>query len=828
MEQSDIDLLQAAPLYHVQAVLKARQAPQPLQQRLNTAAAETPEVALELARYLFDENALQSVLAMLDAPSHAILQELVACGGRANSRDLALYFLYADLLAPTKPAQEIVDTTMARPYSPGNAQIIAQLAVPVMPQYPTPHPHGVFEQSVRHMLLLGLLFWGKQTSFTGRDYTSGVHDGVLIVPQTVKDVVRRVWGIATKFPIDKNEVQQRAEDVAEGDTSIGGEGREDGDGDENDVGEDARQLQRTLYLYWSLVAATRDGLALLSSGLLARMPLRQVIEHVGIKAQSEQVRSESDAPRLLFIRFLLMRLGLLEDRQNSIHATSTAAALSFFSLSLVERVRLCYRLWLETPFWDELLYLPEVHVRPGASPLENAHEEVVQARKQVMERLVYEHLNEWHQLATLIARTKLYIPNLLFPRSYGPRSERYSAGSNPYAWDFRLRRGWLTHREGWHMVEGGFIRAVIDGPLHWLGLVELDHEDLPTAFCLSVSLPLIMGEVTAAQQDLPWGRLIVQPNFELIALAPVSEALLVRLDHFAERVSLELIAQYRLTKTSVTRAIQMGMHAQDIQRILEQAAENTIPQNISYSLVEWERQARRIELWQNATLLEVDDPQVLDQLFAEEVAQPFLRRRISPTLAEVATRSLPQLQALLWQRDYLPALVTAPTQETVLDNGRFVVREAQWRLHGDGMLEPLYAVLDLYLVAEITHFSELDEQSGWRKITPTSLQNALAAGKSLDYIISFLQHYCAQGIPSSFLIRLKLWGGGYATQQGIAVERLPLLRLSAAILADLQADAELHPLLGSEVDQQSRLVRVQPEHLERIIALLRERGFIVE
>src|SRR5689334_2154654 len=100
MEQSDIDLLQTAPLYHVQAMLKARQAPQPLVQRLNTSAAETPEVVAELAHYLFDEAALCDVLSSLDAAERAIVQELVACGGRANSRDLALYFLYADLLTP--------------------------------------------------------------------------------------------------------------------------------------------------------------------------------------------------------------------------------------------------------------------------------------------------------------------------------------------------------------------------------------------------------------------------------------------------------------------------------------------------------------------------------------------------------------------------------------------------------------------------------------------------------------------------------------------------------------------------------------------------------
>jgi hypothetical protein len=580
-----------------------------------------------------------------------------------------------------------------------------------------------------------------------------------------------------------------------------------------------------LYLYWSLVASLHEGLTVLGSRLLTRASLRQVVEHIGLPSRNEQVRTESDVPHLLFIRLLLMKLGLLQERPNGIYA---APALAFFSLPLLERARRCYRLWLETPFWDELLFLPEVTVRPGANPGSEANEEVVRARHSVVERLLYETVGVWHPLIATIARTKLYKPYLLFPRHYGNRTERYSASSNPYGWDFRLRRGWLTPREGWYMVEGGFIRALVEGPLSWLGLVDVNAEEMVTSFCIVPGATLVMGDEPITPKEMAWGRLIVQPNFELIVLAPVAEALLVNLDRFAERVSLELIAQYRLTKASVTRAIQMGMHAEDIQHLLKGAIEGELPQNICYSLVEWERQARRIEMWQHATILEVDDPVLLDSLFVDEETRPMLRRRIAPLLAEVVTHHLPKLQELLWRQNHLPSLTSAPSQDTLIENGRLVVREPQWRLQKDGTLHPLYAVLDLYMVAELTLFSELDEASGWRKITPMSLSKAIENGKKLEQIIAFLQYYCEGGIPTSFLIRLKLWGGGYDEQSNIHVERMPLLRLHASVLQDIGADDELRPLLGSEVEQKSRLVRVDAEHLDRVVALLRERGFLVE
>ncbi len=95
--------------------------------------------------------------------------------------------------------------------------------------------------------------------------------------------------------------------------------------------------------------------------LLSRSALRHVTEHMGNKVHVDQVRSESDVPRLLFIRQLMMKLGLLQERRGTIYA---APAEAFFSFSLIERARRCYQFYLETPLWDELLYLPEVNVRP--------------------------------------------------------------------------------------------------------------------------------------------------------------------------------------------------------------------------------------------------------------------------------------------------------------------------------------------------------------------------------------------------------------------------------------------------------------------------------
>jgi hypothetical protein len=797
MEQSDFDLLLTAPPYHLQTLLKARHIDiEQDESRTDPSSSSAPEITPEIAQSLFDPAAIDEALRDLDQVERAILRELAACGGRANSRDLALYLTNAGLLSPGRKD----GSAAARELSVRTQDIFRVSQPPMTPEYPMAHPHGIFEQALRRLLIAGLVFWGRQTSFAGRerDYAAGTHDGILVVPLAVQDAARRTWG-----PEESSHAAL----------------------DQHGIGEAGQALQRTLYLYWSLVAASREGLPLLSSGLLARSGLRQVTENLGARLHIEQARMENEAPHLLFIRLLSMKLGLLRERDGTLRAVP---AEPFFSLPLVERARRCRRLYVETPFWNELLYLPEVSVRPGPAPLEEAHAEVVRSRRMVVGRLLHEAPEEWHNLSTFIARCKLYMPNLLFPRQYGPRTERYSSESNPYGWDFRLRRGWLTPREGWHMIEGGFIRAVVGGPLSWLGLVDIDRSENPTAFRLAPDIGVVLSDAPLESDEQTWGRLIVQPNFELVALAPVSEALLVNLDRFAERVSLEHIAQYRLTKASVTRAIQMGLHAGEIQEALERAAGGDLPQNVRYSLVEWERQARRVEMWRETTLFEVDDAALLDALFADETTRPLLRRRLSPTLAEVAPQHLAKLQDLLWQRDYLPALASAPQQHALAEDGRLVEREPQWRLHNDGLLQPFHAVLDLYLAAEVERFTERDEPTGWSRITPASLRRALEGGMILSDIVRFLQRYCLGGVPGSLLIRLKLWGGGYEDGQEIHVEPAPMLRLSEAVLRDLQADEEIGPLLSAEVESRSRLVRVEGDNLSRVIDLLRERGFPLE
>src|SRR5262249_9110221 len=158
----------------------------------------------------------------------------------------------------------------------------------------------------------------------GRDYTSGVHDGVLIVPSSVCSVAREVW------KLDDNPILPA--------TSI----NENDAGNITDLLSRPQTLQRALYLYWSLVVTQREELSLLGNGLFSGSSLKLVVDgmqgagtsrspYEGLDGQgnekrfqayAEPAKSETDVPYLYFLRLLLMQLDLLQVQNTTLKAVS--------------------------------------------------------------------------------------------------------------------------------------------------------------------------------------------------------------------------------------------------------------------------------------------------------------------------------------------------------------------------------------------------------------------------------------------------------------------------------------------------------------------------
>jgi hypothetical protein len=590
---TDLELLRAAPPGHVRDVVEARRLALP---GVGTVGALDLD---DLARRLFQEPSLREALRGLSQPQWAILRELARNGGQGTNGDLRVYLIAAGLV-------------------PGSGRA---------PDAQT----SLYDLALSRLLGLGLVFWGRMDVPGAREYASGAHEGLLVVPPTVLGLLA-----APDLPSAEETIPY----PQPGAPRLG----------------QAESFQRDLYLYWQAVREQTAGMALLANGQLPKAALRPLNAALRVKTELEGIKSELEAARLFFLRLVAQALGLLEVRNETLHA---ARAADFFALSLAERTQRSFAAWLDGAFWNELLYLPGVSTRP--LPPETAHPQVLRARRVVLGLLGEEAADGWVSRRALLALARLRQPHLLFPQRGKGQVDCYTAAGNPYGVDFRPRGGWFALQENWLRVEGAFVAAVLEGPLFWLGALDVDEAASGEIVAYRLSLvgrALLDKEVwPPALTATDGGRVVIQPNFEVLALPPLREALLYFLDGVTERQSLDQVALYRLTRERWLSALQQGIDAAQLIEQLEALAQAPMPQNMRYTLLEWERQAQQIRLHREVALLEVQDAALLDALLADATLAPLLLRRLTPTAALVEGRRLSLLYQALLERGQLPRKV---------------------------------------------------------------------------------------------------------------------------------------------------------------------------
>lgn len=398
--------------------------------------------------------------------------------------------------------------------------------------------------------------------------------------------------------------------------------------------EEAVTFQRDLYLYWW--AAHESGeLAFTTRGFLTRPALRRM------RAQwphSEDDRPEANDPRRYYLRRLLERLGLLrvpsEPSKTSTHgglvAADTQMMARFLAHPLAERLRICTRLWVAGGWW------------PDGKPASVA----IGLHTPIQPRIALARRRLIEMLAALQPGSPVEIPGVPTVEDHAPRII-----------------GATTRRKPRDIADerNETMRAALAGPLQWMGLVirrgaSGSGERIMVASRGVLALRNEPDDSTVRESP---GRVIIQPNLDIVAYQPLTAPTLFTLDSCSTRVSLERVARFRLTKSDMTRAQQNGWSEQDIAQRLETLTESPLPGIVRVRLSDWTRAASRIRLTPQVTLLTTSMPALLDTLLADHAARGWVLRRLGPTLALVQTSELESLRHWLLARGELPAVESA-------------------------------------------------------------------------------------------------------------------------------------------------------------------------
>jgi len=725
-----------------------------------------------LVRHLFNKGAVERALARLTPRQRQVLDRLYLMGpGEVHTTALKRALLRAGIVQERKPTRRTVFIE-GDPYK-GDSPF--------------------FEDIIARLTCLGLVL-GREPS----DYSSvisGVPPRYLFIPPQVRAHIPEPPPPPITPPTPTR-IQESS----------------------------ARTFQRDLYLYWSYVRA--HPLKLTTQGRLRKKDLEAINATLLVREQIEKGTNELDYPRLVFLRHLATALGLLKRQHMQVRA---AEHPPFIKEPPAQRVKRCFVAWLEGDFWNEILSIPGISVRGAKGREARVPQQIVKARQRVIAHLKRLPAQGWVDIEQLIEDIRATDYEFLFSRqyersyyssyyyySYQPGTP-YSYYGNPLGWEFSP--SFHDEAEGWDTVEVGFIMAIIREPLYWLGLVDLGYKGElgePIAYRLTPLGAWVMGLGPEVEIPTGEGRVIVQPNFQIFALDPISDATLATLDEFAERVSAERAVEYKLTQQSVYKGQQAGWTAAKIIGFLEQASGSPLPQNVVRTLEEWDKLHHRIVFHRRVNLCQTATPELMDELLADEQLRSLFVSRPAPTAALVVRRkgAVKRIVQRLQERGYPPLRTFRPEDAC----------RPSLTIEMDGRVRFAQRVPSIFLLQRLEPFTERTLE-GEYYITEKSVQRALRRGLTVPDILRELKTLHRGPLPCWLEIAIKAWGKYYGDG---AVQTVTLLQVKdEAILQELCTDPELRHLIAP-FRPRPALAIVRDGDLDELRRLLDKRGISLD
>lgn len=560
---------------------------------------------------------------------------------------------------------------------------------------------------------------------------------------------------------------------------------------------DPMLLLRDLYLYWDFVR--RNEVTLIQSGFVGKRWLKAIDQVLLLPDSSlKEARSEQQTGRLFLLRCLLEALKLIQRQGNRLSLTgkSPVHIPDFWSKTPAEQLSACLEAWSRLTGQNGV---------EGDAGRYNPRYE--RARQVLLKEIKKLPASIWLSPDELLERVQDADANFLF-------SDHTQVENHRGQWYYNYSSGYYSERtrdllKAFEENEERFVKGCLTGFLHRIGAVELGYDGDQWVAFRSIA---DFSSTTASGG----GKLIVQPSFQLMAMGPVSLALLAQLDLFADRERAdERVFEYRLSRESVYQAQQLGMEAAECIRFLVDASDTALPQNVRRSLEEWAAHHEQIVFRTDVSLLQAADEDILTRLMGKAQIGQYLARSISPGVALVTKGGRRSLVIALVEQGFLPAVSSAEPEAA--DKSVIVDQ--------DGTIRPIHAVPSLHLRGRLARMAE-EVRSGEWKLTPASVRQA---GGSKNKVLRVLDELAKlhRGILSQELVdQVKAWGNYYGDA---TVESIILIEFhDRATLDELRKHPDLRTLLTQFPAGNRALAVVSQDKLQEVQEILGRFGISVQ
>ncbi len=724
------------------------------------------ELLAKLEQEYFTEARVLASLGRLSDQERAALDRLMLRGDTVPTRILRRELIRAKLATEApEPEEKKGHYYSRRSYTRG---YVGQ-----------PHPAGstVFEDIIARLTYHGLVFSrGSATNAVGGAYKLKYHPAsTLFIPPEIR-----------RFLPDPDPIESKLADwqPARVYTST------------------PDLFLRDLYLYWDFVR--QNEVSLLKSGYIAKRMLKN-IDTILLSSDPRlgEARREDDTGHIYLLRQLLEHLKLVRLTQKRLQLTSKEPLdiPDFWGQPVVKQVSRCLEVWPTLTGFKEL----------GKEEATQYGAQFTAARRAVIKALKSLPVGTWLSADELLEQVQIENIDFLLPEHSRVESQQranyyYSRYSSPSFYGKPADLLKIFER-----TERDFINACLGDFLYRLGIVELGssaeaatpsstEEQLNwDAFKLTPLGRVVLGQSDALPEPPAHsGKLVIQPNFQIMAIGPVVINILARLDLFADREQADRgVFQYRLSKESVYQAQQLGWPVADIIKFLEQVAETDLPQNIHRSLEEWAGHHERIVFRSGVSLLQTANADLLQRLLADSPASPHLARPVAEDVALIKNQRQKPLVKSLIDQALLPAISGA---DPAAADQSVIIR-------ADGLIEPVHAVPSLHLRGRLTQVAT-ETDRGWQ-LTATSVGRNGGNRDRVNQLLRELSKLHRGQLPEPLMSQIKTWGGYYGQA---AAETLTLIEFNDPLaLQELSQDptlqADLTPFPAGE-----RALAIIPTH----------------
>lgn len=172
----------------------------------------------------------------------------------------------------------------------------------------------------------------------------------------------------------------------------------------------------------------------------------------------------------------------------------------------------------------------------------------------------------------------------------------------------------------WTLAEATRLGLVALGALTSAGRALLDDGPASAAKRMADSMPE------------PLDHVLVQADLTVVAPGPLEPALAADIAAVADVESAGSATVYRVTESSVRRALDMGHTAEDLHDLFRTRSRTPVPQGLTYLIDDVARRHGRLRGGAAASFLRCDDPVLLAEVAAHPAAARLELRRIAPTV----------------------------------------------------------------------------------------------------------------------------------------------------------------------------------------------------